>query len=159
MGPVASPTDGSDAGRGRGVVAADAVGFQQIPQPGGEPLAALVPPWQPTSSIGTRAASQPVKNRKSGRIGLTAAIRRIMCETSPVESLIPITRGNSSANRRTAAGVALPRGPPTDWGELGQVHFRLRHLPGVARRTARDDIHSLWRDPMARCGRPSRKVV
>ena len=30
------------------------------------------------------------------------------------------------------------RGPPTDWGELVQVHFRPGNLSGVARRAARD---------------------
>ena len=36
------------------------------------------------------------------------------------------------------APVSPARGPPTDWGELVQVHFRPGNLSGVARRTARD---------------------
>ena len=34
--------------------------------------------------------------------------------------------------------VSSARGPPADWGELVQVHFRPGNLSGVARRTARD---------------------
>jgi hypothetical protein len=34
--------------------------------------------------------------------------------------------------------VSPARGPPTDWGELVQVHFRPGNLSGVARRAARD---------------------
>ncbi len=55
---------------------------------GTTPLVALVPPSQPISSIGIRAASQPVRKLKSGRSGRTAAIIRIMCGRSPDESLI-----------------------------------------------------------------------
>ncbi len=65
------------------------------------PLVACVPPSQPASSIGTSAASQPVRNEKSGRIGRTAAISRLMWEMSPVESLMPMIRGNSAASRCT----------------------------------------------------------
>ena len=68
---------------------------------GTTPAVAFVPPSQPASTIGTIAGSQPVRNVKSGRTGRTAAISRSMCEMSPVESLIPTTRGHSSASRRT----------------------------------------------------------
>jgi hypothetical protein len=34
--------------------------------------------------------------------------------------------------------ISPARGPPNDWGELVQVHFRPRRLPGTDRRTARD---------------------
>jgi hypothetical protein len=34
--------------------------------------------------------------------------------------------------------VSPARGPPTDWGELVQVHFRPGNFSGVARRAARD---------------------
>jgi hypothetical protein len=34
--------------------------------------------------------------------------------------------------------VSPARGPPTDWGELVQVHFRPGNLSGVARRAARN---------------------
>ena len=34
--------------------------------------------------------------------------------------------------------VSPARGPPTDWGELVQVHFRPGNLSGTDRRTARD---------------------
>jgi hypothetical protein len=33
--------------------------------------------------------------------------------------------------------VSPARGPPTDWGELVQAHFRPGNLSGVARRAAR----------------------
>jgi hypothetical protein len=34
--------------------------------------------------------------------------------------------------------ISPARGPPTDWGELVQVHFRPRRLSGVTRRAARN---------------------
>jgi len=34
--------------------------------------------------------------------------------------------------------ISPARWPPTDWGELVQVHFRPRHLSGVPPRAARD---------------------
>jgi hypothetical protein len=34
--------------------------------------------------------------------------------------------------------ISPARGPPTDWGELVQVHFRPRHLSGTDRRAARN---------------------
>jgi hypothetical protein len=70
---------------------------------GSTPLVAFVPPSQPIASIGARAASQPVRKANSGRSGRTAAISRPMWEMSPLESLMPVIRGNSSANDRTVA--------------------------------------------------------
>lgn len=64
------------------------------------PLVARVAPSQPMVSIGRSPPSQPVRNEKSGRLGRTAAIKRIMKEMSPLESLIPINRGNSAESRR-----------------------------------------------------------
>ena len=72
-------------------------------------LEACVPPSQPIISMGTRTASQPVRNVKSGRCGRTAEIIRIMKARSPEESLMPITLGNSQAKRRivgTSIGLA-----------------------------------------------------
>ena len=72
-------------------------------------LEAWVPPSHPIISMGTSTASHPVRNVKSGRWGRTAAIMRIMKARSPEESLMPITRGNSSASRRmvgTSMGLA-----------------------------------------------------
>src|ERR1035441_925486 len=63
-------------------------------------LVALVPPSQPTISMGARQASQPVRKVKAGRMGPMAAIMRIMNERSPEESLMPMTRGKSAARRR-----------------------------------------------------------
>ena len=65
------------------------------------PLLAFVPPSHPTRIIGMSAASQPVRNANSGRLGRTAWIMRIMCGMSPDESLIATTRSHSSLSRCT----------------------------------------------------------
>ena len=62
-------------------------------------LLALVPPSQPTISMGASTASHPVRKVKSGRVGRMAAIMRIMNARSPEESLMPIMRGKSPASR------------------------------------------------------------
>ena len=72
-------------------------------------LLAWVPPSQPIINMGASTASQPVRKEKSGRSGRTAEIIRIMNATSPEESLMPTTRGNSPASRRmvgTSMGLA-----------------------------------------------------
>ena len=74
---------------------------------GTTPLVAFVPPSQPTRSIGTSTASQPVRKVKSGRIGRTAAISRIMNATSPDESLIPTIRGNSASRLIVGTSIGL----------------------------------------------------
>jgi len=80
---------------------------------GTTPLVAFVPPSQPIRIIGNSAASQPVRKQKSGRIGRTAAIMRIMFGRSPDESLIAATRGHSSTNRRTV-GTSMGEGEHGD---------------------------------------------
>ena len=67
----------------------------------------VVPPLQPATSIGTNTASQPDRNTKSGRMGRTAAIIRIMNPTSPVESLTPMIRGHSASRFSVGTSIGL----------------------------------------------------
>ena len=67
---------------------------------------ATVAPLQPTKSIDVSAGSHPVRKENPGRTGRTAAINRCMWEMSPLESLMPMIRGNSSASRRTT-GISI----------------------------------------------------
>ena len=70
-------------------------------------LAALVPPSAPASIMGTSTQSQPVRKVKSGRMGRTAAIIRIMKATSPDESLMPTMRSSSARRRRVGTSIGL----------------------------------------------------
>ena len=68
-----------------------------------------MPPSQPIISMGTSTASQPVRKVKSGRSGRIGGDHAHHVATSPVESLMPMTRENSSASRRmvgTSMGLA-----------------------------------------------------
>ena len=70
---------------------------------------ALVPPSTPINSIGTNTASQPVRKAKSGRIGRTAAIIRIMNARSPDESLMATTRSNSANRLMVGTSIGLAK--------------------------------------------------
>jgi len=53
--------------------------------------------------------------------------------------------------------VSPARGPPTEWGELVQVHFRSRDLPGLTRRAARDRHPQPLSDTERRASKPRQR--
>ena len=91
--------------------------------------------------------------------------------TEPAETA---GRSRLPSNRRFASGrrprwlcprkaapppISPARGPPTDWGELVQVHDDRDVFQASPDELPAIDIHSLWRHSMPRCGRPARRAV